>query len=311
MRGIGFITARNKRGWQSEQQHTSTESGAVAECHVLVVDDDPDCLDEYAEIADWFGYRCATAGDARTALRMIEDDPRIGIVITDIQMPGMDGISFLDVLATRYSALRPLVPVVVTGFASMDRAVEAMRHNAIDFLAKPVSREAFSDALMRASRRWAQLFGEIRLSGIAVPAQAAPAGGPSPLPGPPAEKSAEPPSDQSVLNLVRAMVRSRQKRAEFLDPELFAEPAWDILLDLTSARLEGKVVPVSSACAAANVPMTTALRYIRHLVDAGLVRRWKDETDARRYLLEMEDSTMEAMTRYIADVGPRLAQPRP
>lgn len=294
-----------------ENNGPSSPSGA-AECHVLVVDDDPDCLEEYAEIVDWYGYRCWTAADARTALRLIAENPQIGIVVTDLQMPGMDGISFLDVLANRYSALRPLVPLVVTGFGSIERAVEAMRHNAVDFLAKPVSRESFSEALLRAARRWAQLFGEIRLAEISGPkiqAELATAGGEAPPPSaPPDGPRPAPGTPEEMLGLVRAIVRSRQKRADFLDSELFADPAWDILLDLTSAKLEGKVVPVSSACAASNVPMTTALRYIRHLVDAGLVKRWKDKTDARRFLLELEDETMEAMMRYIADVGPRLAQ---
>jgi CheY-like chemotaxis protein len=290
----------------------SPPAAGAAECHVLVVDDDPDCLEEYAEIVDWYGYRCWTAADARAALKLIAENPQIGIVVTDLQMPGMDGISFLDVLANRYSALRPLVPLVVTGFGSIERAVEAMRHNAVDFLAKPVSRESFSEALLRAARRWAQLFGEIRLAEIAGPklvpeveAEAPTAPAPD-MPGN-AGRGA-PGSPEEMLGLVRAIVRSRQKRSDFLDSELFADPAWDILLDLTSAKLEGKVVPVSSACAASNVPMTTALRYIRHLVDAGLVKRWKDKTDARRFLLELEDETMEAMMRYIADVGPRLAQ---
>lgn len=283
----------------------------AADCHVLVVDDDADCLEEYAEIIDWLGYRCWTAADARTALRLIAENPQIGIVVTDLQMPGMDGISFLDVLANRYSALRPLVPLVVTGFGSIERAVAAMRHNAVDFLAKPVSRENFSEALLRAARRWAQLFGEIRLAEIAGPRiapDAAPEAEPASGPALGTGQKAASGSPEEMLGLVRAIVRSRQKRGDFLDSELFADPAWDILLDLTSAKLEGKVVPVSSACAASNVPMTTALRYIRHLVDAGLVKRWKDKTDARRYLLELEDETMEAMMRYIADVGPRLAQ---
>lgn len=285
---------------QSQTEQQADSSAGMRECHVLVVEEDRDCLEEYSEVVDWLGYSCHVAEDARSAFRLIADNPQIGIVVSDIQVPGWDGISFLDVLAHRYSALRPLVPLVVTGFGSMERAVEAMRLNAADFLVKPVQKQHFSDALMRAARRWAQLFGEIRLADISGPDLPTDRSGSSPLPS---ERTAE-----ETLGLIRAIVRSRQKRGDFLDTELFADPAWDILLDLTAAKLQGEVVPVSSACAASNVPMTTALRYIRHLVDAGLVRRWKDQTDARRFLLELEDETMDAMLRYIADFGQSLIQ---
>ncbi|MDE2621225.1 MAG: winged helix-turn-helix transcriptional regulator, partial [Sphingomonadales bacterium] len=104
---------------------------------------------------------------------------------------------------------------------------------------------------------------------------------------------------------VRGIMRMREKRANFLDGQLFSDPTWDILLDLTAAKLEGKPIPVSSACAATNVPVSTALRYVRSLVDAGMVRRWKDTEDRRRDMLELEDRTMEAMTRYLTDVRRR------
>ncbi len=291
---------------QSRTEQRSDPSAGIRECHVLVVEEDSDCLEEYSEVVDWLGYTCHTAEDARSAFRLIAENPQIGIVVSDIQVPGWDGISFLDVLANRYSALRPLVPLVVTGFGSMERAVEAMRLNAADFLVKPVQKQNFSDALMRAARRWAQLFGEIRMADIAGPDFQLEASASSGFAGSlplPSERTAE-----ETLGLIRAIVRSRQKRGDFLDTQLFADPAWDILLDLTAAKLQGEVVPVSSACAASNVPMTTALRYIRHLVDAGLVRRWKDQTDARRFLLELEDETMDAMLRYIADFGQSLTQ---
>jgi len=51
-----------------------------------------------------------------------------------------------------------------------------------------------------------------------------------------------------------------------------------------------------------SIPLSTALRYVRSLVDAGMVRRWKDTEDRRRDMLELDDRTMEAMTRYLMDV---------
>lgn len=94
------------------------------------------------------------------------------------------------------------------------------------------------------------------------------------------------------------MVKERRKREDFLDSELFADPVWDLLLDLTSARLQNSPVTVMSACAAAQVPTTTALRYLRQLEKQGLVRRWTDPTDKRRVFVELCDETFEAMVGY-------------
>lgn len=62
-------------------------------------------------------------------------------------------------------------------------------------------------------------------------------------------------------------------------------------------------VPVSSACAAADVPFTTAYRYVGNLVDRGMVRRWKDPLDQRRVLLELEDATFQAMSDFLLSSG--------
>ena len=69
---------------------------------------------------------------------------------------------------------------------------------------------------------------------------------------------------------IRAMIRARRMRDQFFSGELFADPAWDMLLDLLLARLEQRTVAVSSLCIAAAVPPTTALRWIKRLTDEGI-----------------------------------------
>jgi hypothetical protein len=98
--------------------------------------------------------------------------------------------------------------------------------------------------------------------------------------------------------LVKAIIRERQRRAEFFEPELFADPAWDILLDLTAARVEHRRVSVTSLCIAANVPATTALRWIAQMVEAGILERIQDDTDRRRAFIALSDSASDAMARY-------------
>ena len=103
--------------------------------------------------------------------------------------------------------------------------------------------------------------------------------------------------------LVRKIIRQRQLRTQFFGAELFADPAWDILLDLTAARAEHTRVSVTSLCIASGVPPTTALRWISQMTEAGILERIEDESDRRRAFIELSDKTAEAMARYFAELG--------
>lgn len=102
--------------------------------------------------------------------------------------------------------------------------------------------------------------------------------------------------------VIRDIIRARRLREELFGAGLFADPAWDILLDLTAARIEGRSVAVSSLCIAAAVPATTALRWIKQLTEAGLLRRVADPDDGRRVFIELTDRAAAAMTAYFAAV---------
>jgi DNA-binding MarR family transcriptional regulator len=99
-------------------------------------------------------------------------------------------------------------------------------------------------------------------------------------------------------NEVRNVLRLRRLRDRFFDSELFADPAWDILLDLLAARIEGDQVAVSSLCIAAAVPPTTALRWIKTMTDTGLLERHADPMDGRRIFIRLTEKAAEAMSRY-------------
>lgn len=88
---------------------------------------------------------------------------------------------------------------------------------------------------------------------------------------------------------VREMLRARRLRDQFLPGELFADPAWDMMLDLMAARLSGERVSVSSLCIAAAVPPTTALRWIRQLTERGIFVREADIADGRRVFIALSD----------------------
>lgn len=103
--------------------------------------------------------------------------------------------------------------------------------------------------------------------------------------------------------LVRRIIRQRRLRAKYFGAEFFADPAWDMLLDLTAARAEHARVSVSSLCIASGVPPTTALRWIGQMTEAGLFERQEDETDRRRAFITLSDRAADAMARYFEELG--------
>jgi len=103
--------------------------------------------------------------------------------------------------------------------------------------------------------------------------------------------------------LLRTIIRARRLRERHFGKDLFADPAWDMLLDLMAARIEGQAVAVSSLCIAAAVPPTTALRWIKAMTDVGLLMRVPDPEDRRRVFIELSPCAVEAMTGYLQTVG--------
>ncbi|WP_423828193.1 MarR family transcriptional regulator [Sphingomonas oleivorans] len=98
---------------------------------------------------------------------------------------------------------------------------------------------------------------------------------------------------------IRTLIRARRLRDQYFDSALFADPAWDMLLDLMAARLDARKVAVSSLCIAAAVPPTTALRWIKMLTDEGLLIRVADPHDGRRVFIELSDAAAEGMAAYM------------
>lgn len=99
---------------------------------------------------------------------------------------------------------------------------------------------------------------------------------------------------------IRTAIRARRMRAQYFDAELFADPAWDMLLDLYASALERRQVSVSSLCIAAAVPPTTALRWISTLNEAGLFERNADPSDRRRAYIALSPKGLAGMRAYVA-----------
>jgi Winged helix DNA-binding domain len=120
------------------------------------------------------------------------------------------------------------------------------------------------------------------------------------LAGEMAEGAAPAPAPAVDSGFVRGLIRQRQARAAAFGPDLFADPVWDMMLDLLAARLEGNAVRTSSLCIAAGVPSTSALRWIRELTQRGLFVRVPDPLDGRGVLIELSDEAAERLMEHLA-----------
>lgn len=103
--------------------------------------------------------------------------------------------------------------------------------------------------------------------------------------------------------LIHRIIRQRRLRDRYFDGDLFADPAWDILLDLTAGRAEHRRVSVTSLCIAAAVPTTTALRWIAQMTEVGILVREQDPDDKRRAFIALADPVADALARYFAELG--------
>jgi hypothetical protein len=260
-----------------------------------------------------------SAGDAR---------PLGDVVLVDcpiVDAATLAALSRLDVRASR-TGTRLIVSITVDAlddvFGCLDQSgaqilvdpdraerVIALGHVLAQFPSARL-RELSEDErhlLMRLTEQVGQIAGRIeRLAPTSQP----PADAATQVPPPGAtEKTDESRTTRAVRptlpdpRLVRRIIRHRQLRGRHLDAQLFADPAWDMLLDLTAARAEHRRVSVTSLCIASGVPPTTALRWIGQMVDQGQFVRVGDKSDRRRAFIELSERCTDAMARYFAEIG--------
>lgn len=115
----------------------------------------------------------------------------------------------------------------------------------------------------------------------------------------------EPVDDPRLGRIALAIYRARRKRAQMIPPDLLGEPAWDMLLDLVIQRSLGRRVSVTSLTIASGVPSTTALRWIKVLIDHGLVTREESADDRRKVFIDLTDRGYQVMRRFLLSSEPR------
>ena len=118
----------------------------IMEAKVLLVDDEKDFLESMSERMRLRGMDVTTASSAKEALAFIESDV-FDAVILDFQLPEMDGMAVLKKIKTRHPEAQI---ILLTGHASLERGVEAIKIGASDYLEKPADMEALSKKIKEA-----------------------------------------------------------------------------------------------------------------------------------------------------------------
>lgn len=264
---------------------------------VLVVDDDIDTLDEVCELVSALGLAVIGVDSVTSALMALSEDENIGLIVTDLKMNVMDGFDLLEELKVRYGHQRSLATIVLSGHPSFDNALESLRLGVNDFVEKPASIANLKMAIRRAfyslefgrndnySHKNELLNKDDHSENISF--------------------------EKTDLSFVKELQKQRVRRKEIIASPLFSDPAWDILLDLMAANLANQAVSVSSACAAAQVPFSTGLRYVNRLVAEQLAIRISDPNDRRRDLLELTPQGLWLMSNYVQSLnrGPEPEKP--
>jgi DNA-binding MarR family transcriptional regulator len=118
------------------------------------------------------------------------------------------------------------------------------------------------------------------------------------------EQPPPPTFNPHLLKVAENIYQARRKRdvqfGQFFGEGLFCEPAWDVLLDLYINNSRRKAISVSSACLAASVPTSTALRHVAELVRRQLVVRYPHPHDRRTFVLRLSALAVSAMEELLA-----------
>lgn len=109
--------------------------------------------------------------------------------------------------------------------------------------------------------------------------------------------------DVTLAALARSIASARRKLGTHLEPSLFANPGLDIMLFLFAEGLNGATVTTNACCAAAGVPRTTALRWIKLLQDRDLLNGSDDVSDRRVTMLALSPSGRNTIRTWLDEIA--------
>jgi len=258
---------------------------------VLIVDDDPAARAFVEEVLSDVGFACSAAESGREALAIIDADREIAVVVSDIVMPGLDGVRLGRFIRDRFPDRPWLQVLFITGHAELELAVSALRLGAVDYLTKPVPPDELVFAVSRALAASRAIVRSMSAGALDAPAS----GSPRPREEPAVETSEA--AVRSALDYLSALRRLRQESSTLANLD---EPSWTILLEVYRADITGRRLSVSKLCAMDEASQTTAWRRIRSMEEQGLLLRDQDPADARRSFVMLTESATKAVSDFMA-----------
>ncbi len=125
---------------------------------VLIVDDDPEAVEEMTECLSTLGVRCFGATNGSGALGLVDREKGINIAVIDLKMPGMDGLELVQRL--RQDPARDIQCIMVSGHGTMGDVQQAMREDVREFLTKPINSNELVNSVARLGEEIVQRHGD-------------------------------------------------------------------------------------------------------------------------------------------------------
>lgn len=280
---------------------------------VLIIDDDRRILQIFERVLERAGFTCTTASDPEQVIELLQRHPDIGVILTDLLMPGLNGVELMRQIRGRFTSRPWLQLIVITGNATLESAIDSLRLEAAEYLQKPVAAADLVQVVTRAAMRAetlrllnlnsgpAQVVGSLKdVADLAGKLAGQMRGGEGAMPTAPVV------SADNAEQLLRLIWQIQAARREVFPDDRLPEASWEMLSELMSLEFAGRRITVGGLCLAASCPVTTALRRIDELVEMGLILKEQDPADARRQHVRLTDAGRLRMEQFLTRVSSEL-----
>lgn len=286
---------------------------------ILLLDDDPVTLSFLESVLSGAGFACSTVADPAEALEAVRARREIAIVVSDIYMPGLTGLQFVDQLNSLELDWPAPAVLLLTAHPTLESAIDALRLGACDFLTKPVRPGELVDVVTRVLervrrqraaaagktpdveiliRQAEEIAGALRRFQVPEPrVPARPEPPPEAVPGATTIEAQWPKGRISVLDAIEGL---RKLRSHY-DSHKLDDVAWDLLLEMLRAEQKDRRLSVSAlTISIPGVSSTTSLRRVGELTARGYIERVPDARDGRRDFVRLTAKARELLADYLA-----------
>ena len=252
---------------------------------ILIVDDEEGFCEELRDLLTANGFLAEyTVKPLECVDKISGDREHQWVVIIDAVMPSIDGITLSSILRDNIPAKNNLQIIMITGRATTELAIEALRSNVNDFIQKPIQPEEVVRRVRQAIKR---LYSEQAPNSI---------GELNPL-----VEGAE--SHKHSKNIITALNRVMSTKRKYFSGEIDDDATFRIVLELYQLNQRGESTPVTNLYYLSELPLSTALRRVENLIKMGIAEKFKDVSDGRRQMVRLTDYGVALIEKMLDEVG--------